>query len=201
MKLKKTCWSLLLLFLFLFTEGQNKVEKIGLISELVYLKYSSEAIIFKHTANMNSELKSKYNSTRIAVDQILLQMEADIQTSNSLIYYKQLDKLLTENSISSLDDNAIVNLKVKGYVKGLVEANKIFNSLVSYDQSLENSPTKGIESIIPIITGSESIVSNALSIIKTYQEIKSAKAKAINTMLDNLRLLSTTELLKKPAAK
>jgi len=60
--------------------GQKKVENLGLVSELVYIKYCSEAVMIRYKDNV--QIQGEYNNLRINLDQVLLQLKADVQSAN-----------------------------------------------------------------------------------------------------------------------
>ncbi len=165
---------------------KEKLERLGFISELVYIKYSSEAILNSvddslHQNPIDTKLIPLYNITRIMVDQLVLQLEADMKVNNSTRYYKQLDKLLTKNNLYDLDIDQEKG-KIKSYIIGLLQINKAHNNLLNNYQGKSRLLKEGLTEAIDIWN-----VVN--TIIKQHSEAKASKVAAICTILDSLRLL------------
>jgi len=182
---------------------QDKLEKMGLVSELVYIKYMSEAIVcrnfdtFSHTIANNS-LLSLYNITLITVDQMLLQLEADMYVNNSVQYYKKLDRLITKNILSSLDASQS-NGKMKEYINGLLEINSAYQNLLSkYPLNKPTANELPNKSIFPATTSDVVGIWTAVNTtIKQIEDAKATKVTAISKLLESLRLTSVKEILKK----
>jgi hypothetical protein len=195
MKTKKFLLSFFLLLFCVLAFGQKKVENLGLVSELVYIKYCSEAVMIRYKDNV--QIRGEYNNLRINLDQVLLQLKADIQSANCLKYYRKLDRILRKNSINSFDCNTISNRRVRSYVKGLQVVNDDFDSLKKKQSSTYDDLLKIDKGVISDITSAETILSSALSIIKSYEDIKKDKVNFVCSTLDSLRLSSVSELTKK----
>jgi len=182
---------------------QNKLEKMGLISELVYIKYSSEAIVCHYYdtvphSTANNSLLFLYNTTRIMVDQMLLQLKADMNENNSVRFYKKLDKLLTENALSSLDASQSTG-KMKAYINGILKISAIRDSLLSkYPLDMSDKNKIPDKSIFASTTSDVAGIWTAINAtIKQNEDSKATKVTAISTLLDSLRLTSVKELTKK----
>jgi len=182
---------------------QNKLEKMGLVSELVYIKYSCEAIVSCnydtiHHKSANDSLLSLYNVTRITVDQIILQLKADMAVNNSVHYYKKLDKLLTENTISNLDASQSSG-KMKAYINGLLNINSVYQNLSNkYPLNKPTANENGNKSILPASTSDVVGIWTAVNAtIKQIEDAKATKVTSISTLLESLRLSSVKELVKK----
>jgi len=194
--------------------AQNeRLQHLGLISELVYIKYSSEAIANTAFDSLklnlvDTTLISLYYTTRIMVDQMVLQLEADMKVNNSIRYYKQLDKLLTKNILSDLDMDQ-GNGKIISYKIGLFQINQAYNNLLTYykkkkfgsnekevtDKKKSGFDDKGLTnlistSIIPTVTDMIPLWNAINTIITQHTEAKAKKVTAICTILDSLRLIA-----------
>jgi hypothetical protein len=179
----------------------NKAENLGLISELVYIKLSSEdvAIRLSHDTITGQTEKNKYinyyNEIKIITDQIIIQLITDCRLNNSISYYKKIDQLLVRKTIDQSGENDVKNPKLKGYVKNLKRVSLINSQLNDYNP--QKRP--GLKFAFPSISSLGDIKAILDFITATIKDISENKAKRVEKLVDilnSLRLKSSQELLK-----
>jgi len=193
-----------------FAQDQDsKAENLGLISELVFIKLTSENLAIRIVNDDLIKEKDKirfvnlYNNTKIITDQFILQLIADSRRKNSLGYFKKIDKLLIEASIMNIKDSEITDRKLKGYIKNLIKINSVYTKLRTFETSdkpnenpLQNMSLKGffqMTTTIPELTGALSFVT---ATVKDIRESKEKKVEKISTMLNEVLLSSLEDLVK-----
>nr|MBK9651827.1 hypothetical protein [Bacteroidota bacterium] len=103
----------------------SKAENLGLVSELVFIKLTSEnlAIRIVNDTLIKEEDKIKfvnlYNDVKIISDQVILQLMTDSRRKNSLRYFKKIDNLLVAKTITQIEESDLSKMKLNGYIKNL----------------------------------------------------------------------------------
>jgi hypothetical protein len=201
--------SLLLSTLFLTGEenvAPPKVEKLGLISELVYLKMNTEHFAIRITNDSiiadttKMSFVKQYNTAKTLLDQILLQLIADCRGKNSLKYYKKLDKQFSKKKFADINPDDFKKRKLKSYLVNLKIVSAYFTRLNSFKIE-DEVELISMEGFLPAaitaaeITGAMSFIT---STIKDARESRQKKVEKITEMLNELRLNPVQQLLTKP---
>ena len=181
-----------------------KLENLGLVSELIYIKLSAEnhAAFFlnnKLAKPDKDELVNKYARVKTAYDQVILQLIADSRAMNSIKYFKQIDEAIYTADISSLDPKYFKN-KTGSYLVNLKLANASFQKLIDFSPAIlpsaEPAPKQQEKGILPLssdeLLGIGSFINDAL---KDIREAKVKKVDGIIAILNELRLSPVRELV------
>lgn len=138
--------------------------------------------------------QQKYASVKIAFDQILIQMMADMKAKNKIRLYKKLNRNL-------IDHQSIQNMNVSGrltgrYVTQLKKADLLFKQIVNdYDAKMLPTPITDPSIKFAVEPGS---VADLLGLvwtpIKDIHDMKAGKVESITTLLNDLRLTPLSEL-------
>jgi hypothetical protein len=213
-----------ILFVIAFILGSNlicgqilhpiKLNKLGLVSELTYIKLTAEnhlTLFLEDTTIVVSEkqeLVSKYLTLKTIYDQILLELIADESRMNSIKYFKKIDNALYENDISDIDAMNY-SKKIRSYMTNLKLANAKFQEFIAFIPRPKNkvddlSITLQMKGFLPAAASVEEItgvLSFISGVIKDVREAKGKKVDAINSILNDLRLSSIQELGKPKEGK
>jgi hypothetical protein len=190
----------LILVCALSLSAQNKLNKLGLIAELSYVKLTAENHMIANlndTTLVSSERKDlirKYLSLKTMYDQILLQLISDGVKRNRIKTFKKLDKALYQKEISEITEGAYCR-KVRSYLSSLKKANDAFDTFI------RTIPKTKSDTTVALVDESESAKSRAASLediigilefasstIVAIGEARGKKVEAINKLLDSLRL-------------
>jgi len=180
------------IFVFQFPLAQNKLTKLGLVSELAYIKMSAENHLSEFIdsssiiASEKKELLKKYLELRTAYDQIILQLISDNNKKNHIKYFKKTDRVFYRKSIEEIDEGNY-RKKVRRYISALKSANRLYKEFINFipkDNPKEKSTAQDA-------LGAFTFVS---STIKDIREARSKKVEAINLLLNDLRLSPIQEL-------
>ena len=193
-----------------FAQDQDsKAENLGLISEFVFIKLTSENLAIRIVNDDLITEKDKirfvnlYNDTKVITDQVILQLIADSRRNNNLRYFKEIDKLLLNTNITDIKESELTNKKLKGYIKNLNKINSVYTKLKTFATSdkpnespLQNMSLKGFSTMttsIPDLTG---VLNFVTATVKDIRESKEKKVEKISTMLNEVRLSSLKDLVK-----
>lgn len=187
----------------------SKAENLGLISELVFIKLTSENLAIRIINDNQITEKDKinfvnlYNSLKVITDQIILQLIVDCRQRNSINYFKKIDNILSIKIISDLDELDLDKQKLKGYIKNLKKLNAAYKRLSVFKTSdkpnedpLQNLSLRGFsldKASLPDLTG---VLSFVTATIKDIKESKEKKVEKIATMLNEVRLSNLEVLVK-----
>ncbi len=189
-----------LLFFFCFTAAlsantyalSEDLVNLGLVSQLVEMKYFSEAWSARIVTDTSRTKQQKdsalvnYNEVRIRIDRIIYQMIADMRERNSIKTYKNLNNYYTTHRFSESED---VKENIKSYVLAFKELHSTYKKNINPDKSKFIT-----ELITPAVV--LSIVGTGWTILKGVNERQGKKVDGIAEMLDNLRLNPPPDLAK-----
>lgn len=187
----------------------SKAEKLGLISELVFIKLTSEnlAIRIVNDTLIKEDDKIKfvnlYNDIKVISDQVILQLITDSRRKNCLKYFNKIDNLLVDKNITQIEESDLSKMKLKGYINNLKKINAVYNKLMAFKTSdkpnenpLLNMSLKGFFPIAMSVEDITGVLSLVTSTIKDIRESKEKKVEKITTILNEVRLLSLQDLVK-----
>ena len=187
----------------------SKAENLGLVSELVFIKLTSEnlAIRIVNDTLIKEEDKIKfvnlYNDVKIISDQVILQLMTDSRRKNSLGYFKKIDNLLVEKTITQIEESDLSKMKLKGYIKNLKKINLVYSKLMAFKTSdkpnespLLNISLKGFFPATMTVEELTGVLSFVTATIKDIRESKEKKVEKITIILNEVRLSSLQDLAK-----
>lgn len=165
----------------------NQLENLGLVSQLVEIKYTSEAYLASvlgdknSTAEQKKEATKKYNAVRLQTDRIILQMAADMRTKNSPKLFRKLNRYYKSHKLS---ENSGAGNRISPYADALADLYASYLSLIPGEQKFVEAETLlGIE--------------QGWTIIKDINEMRGQKVDGILEVLDHLRLDHLSKIGKK----
>ncbi len=181
------------LFLMKSSAQTSKLTNLGLVSQLVEMKYVSEAYLSgilsqeptgaNYAANKKEAIKN-YNLVRVQVDRIIYQLAADMKRKNSVCLYKKLEKYYKKHNLS---DTQNAKNCYKNYSEAIATAYGSY-----YQMTHQQGPSKAL-AIDAII----SLIENAWTMAKDIHEMRGKKVDGIVEILNNLRLNPPSDLNKK----
>lgn len=177
---------------FIFA-ADNNLSNLGMVSQLVEIKYSSEAYlssILGDTTRTKAErltALNDYNSIRVQIDRIIYQLAADMRIKNSVKTYKYLNKYYKKHFLS---DNIDTKECCRPYTFALANAYKTYNDKINQSVNGKWRAFIDLESVL-------SITELGWTIIKDINEMRGQKVDGIVEILNNLRLSPPSELNKK----
>jgi hypothetical protein len=187
----------------------SKAENLGLVSELVFIKLTSEnlAIRIVNDTLIKEEDKIKfanlYNDVKVISDQVILQLMTDSRRKNSLRYFKKIDNLLVNKNINQIEESDLSKMKLKGYIKNLKKINSVYNKLMAFKTSdkpnenpLLNMSLKGFFPATMSVEELTGVLSFVTATIKDIRESKEKKVEKITSILNEVRLTSLQDLAK-----
>lgn len=187
----------------------SKAENLGLVSELVFIKLTSEnlAIRIVNDTLIKEEDKIKfvnlYNDVKIISDQVILQLMTDSRRKNNLGYFKKIDNLLAEKTITQIEESDLSKMKLKGYIKNLKKINLVYSKLMAFKTSdkpnespLLNISLKGFFPATMTVEELTGVLSFVTATIKDIRESKEKKVEKITIILNEVRLSSLQDLAK-----
>jgi hypothetical protein len=164
--------------------AQSASQPLGLISELSHLKYESEMTLVQGIHRKDSTVTvQNYYKVFTLVNSMILQLEADIKSSNCLRTYKKLDKLLKKSHINDCNSKDFV---VQSYVTTLRQASNVWNK-----------NEKSFTGIVSGVSSVADILETFVGIHKTIENVKSTKVGGICDLLDAVKLAGYSEILKR----
>ena len=156
--------SLLLLFSVVNSAiSQERLEKLGLISELVYLKNSTEntaiRILKDSTIQESTKIKfiDSYNTLKTMSDQWILQLIADMSRKKSTKKFKRLNQILTERSIKNITQQGYEKKPIKIYLENLKIIYEKHQELLSTKRNIVEIDPLSIKQITDVLTSISSI--------------------------------------------
>lgn len=170
--------------------NDNEFPNLGMISQLVEIKHTSEAYLSSTLADTSKSndykltARKNYNEIRVKIDRIIYQLAADMRAKNSIKTYKQLNKYYKTHKFSECEN---VKTCYKPYAMALESAHKEYVTY-KYNINPENKPEK---ELVEAIT---SIAELGWTIINDIIEMRGQKVDGIVEILNNLRLSPPSEL-------
>lgn len=172
--------------------ANNGLVNLGLVSQLVEIKYNSEAFLSKIIGDAaNPKLRkdsavANYNEIRVRIDRIIYQLCADMRGSNSVKTYKRLSKYYKGHTLGEAE---VTNGSIEPYVLAFKDLYLTYTKSVNPDQQ---GATKGIISTAALL----SIVETGWTISKNIRDMRGKKVDGVIELLNNLRLNSPQEVAK-----
>jgi len=172
-----------------FAAGSSLIN-LGLISQLVEIKYNSEACFSKITTDPASPKLRKdsalanYNEIRVRVDRIIYQISADMRWNNSVKTYKRLNKYYKIHALGELGTGVI-----EPYILAIQDLDFIYRK---YLNAVQLGGTKGIITTAAVL----SVLDTGWTITKNIKDMQGKKVDGIIELLNNLRLNAPAELVK-----
>jgi hypothetical protein len=193
-------WLVIMAFIILIFSQNSlsqtiKLDNLGLISDLVYIKDNSENL-FSLIANdscMNSidkgKLLPKYINVKTQVDQFVFQLNADIRTNGCLKLYKRINKDIIRKKASDR------NPRTDNYIKQFHTIESSFADLVSTAIAIKRAK-KSEKALNPDLMDSFTGIAGLVhGVIKDMKEAHIAKMDKITEVLALTRLCPVRELL------
>ena len=165
---------------------------LGLVSQLVELKYFTEAYMSKIVTDTTKTRLQKdsalinYNDVRIQADRIIYQLTADMIENNSVKIYTGLNKYYTKHPFS---ENVDVHENILRYVLAFKDLDDCFKKNINPDIQRLRADLISAATIL-------SVVNTSWTILKGVREQRGKKVDGLIELLNNLRLNSPAELLK-----
>jgi hypothetical protein len=205
MKTKVLLIGLLSLVMTLPMMAQNKVQKLGLVSELAYIKYSSEWVVAELLTYRNLlpkdsiKMVTYYYTVLSTVNQFICQLQADMASNNSVTTYKKIDNLLKKSPLNNACHSK--NKKIRRYIEALQVIQTASDSCrIFYEtttkalQTTRSSDEKRLTAALAIMSTASGILSTNVGIVKNIQEMKITKVTGISTILEKLKISAPSEL-------
>ena len=165
---------------------------LGLVSQLVEVKYISEAWLAKvvsDTARAKVPRDSAlmyYNDIRIQLDRIICQLTADMVEHNSVRIYRRLNTFYSRHRFS---DTSGAAQSVLPYILAFNDLQNSFKSAINPDKSEQRFELLTSATIL-------SIVNTGWTVLKGIKEQRGKKVDGIVELLNNLRLNAAGDLSK-----
>ena len=165
---------------------------LGLVSQLVEVKYISEAWLSKAIADTAKTKLSKdsaviyYNDVRIQLDRIIFQLTADMVEHNSVRIYHRLNTYFTTHRFAEHEGAA---QSVLPYVRAFNDLQHSFKTTINPDKRELKAELLSAATML-------SVVSTSWTILKGIREQRGKKVDGIVELLNNLRLNSAADLSK-----
>ena len=165
---------------------------LGLVSQLVEIKYVSEAWLSRVVADTAKTKCPKdsalvfYNDVRIQLDRIIYQMTADMVERNSVKIYRQLNRYYTKHPLSETNG---AGGAVLPYVLALSDLHNSFKTTINPDRGAFRTEFLSAATML-------SIVNTGWTVLKGIKEQRGKKVDGIVEILNNLRLNAPGDLLK-----
>jgi hypothetical protein len=192
----KKAFSILLFIATISTNifaADKDLPNLGVISQLVEIKYTSEAYLSKIFNDKNKSEDEKltarknYNAVRVQIDRIIYQLAADMRTKNSIKAYRKLNRYYKSHKLSETES---VKNCYKPYALALENAYKIYKEKINPDVGGQEKAFIKDDAVI-------SILELGWTVIKEINEMRGQKVDGVIEILDNLRLNPPSELYKK----
>ena len=164
----------------------------GLMSRLIEIKYSTELYLTTQLKNETTPAKRDsalaiYNTMRWKVDGFVYQLSSVLITKNSPKVFKQLDAWCYAQKESTL--NMANHKKIVAHIASFAEIETLYQNQIA--PKLYNQPKS-----LNLTTNVFYLLKDSYSIIKGLSDLKTRKTMAIVELLDNVRLLSPSEVVK-----
>ena len=172
--------------------ADNGLVNLGLVSQLVEIKYHSEASFSKIATDPAAAKQKKdsalvnYNEVRVRIDRIIYQLSADMRWRNSVRIYKKLSNYYKTHEFGDAETG---NRIIQSYILAFKELYLTCQKQRSPEQT---GVTKGL--ITPAV--GLSIVDTGWTIAKNIKDMRGKKVDGIIELLNNLRLSAPQELAK-----
>lgn len=200
------------------TWGQSSMPNIGLVSQLVQVKYEAELIVFKvlqdtSTTAQNKSSKEivlkKYNELRMEVDAVVLQIGADMQVKGSVRLFKKLNKYYSKHLLMDGDPQGKYLSKYGPAFRKIYELNselrqtnqQLALAVKNKNVALVDTSASGNMVVEGLVAGALPVIELGWTIIKEWKAANQSKVEGIVTLLDGLRLTAPQDLGKKPESK
>ena len=165
---------------------------LGLVSQLVEIKYITEAYLSKIVADSDKSSAQKdsalirYNDVRIQVDRIIFQLTADMVANNSVKIYRRLNGYYAKHRLS----------ETEGAGGAVLMYAMAFRDLHGSYQTNIFPGKPGLRAELISASTILSVASTGWTILKGIREQRGKKVDGIVELLNNLRLNPPAELLK-----
>ena len=165
---------------------------LGLVSQLVEIKYVSEAWLSRVVADTAKTKYPKdsalvnYNDVRIQLDRIIYQMTADMVECNSVKIYRRLNRYYEKHTLSETES---AGGAVLPYVLAFNDLQNSFKTTINPDRGALR---------VDIISAATmlSIVNTGWTVLKGIKEQRGKKVDGVVDILNNLRLNAPGDLSK-----
>jgi hypothetical protein len=174
-------------------------DKPGLFQRLIKIKYSSELYLIiksKEAAKLNKpemvdSALAVYNTIRWNLDGLVYQLSGDLVAANSPKKYKQINQWCLNNKAAVASATAAQTLESIESICGLyLPALSIINEMPAEEG-------QQVSKNINLTTNVFYLIKDSYSLIKGLSDLKTQKTMALVDILDQIRLTSPQELLKK----
>jgi hypothetical protein len=185
--------SLIIMFVATFSisnAGNKGLPNLGMISQLLEMKYCSEAYlsdILNDTTKSEADklaARQNYNAVRIQIDRAIYQLAADMRTKNSVKTYKQLDKHYKKHQFSEMETG---ETGYKLYVEAFDNAYKTYKERIHPDVAGKEKAFIETEVIL-------AVAELGWTIINDIHDMKGEKVDGVIEILNNLRFNPPSEL-------
>jgi hypothetical protein len=182
----------LVMILLLNCGAAQAQPKLGLMSRLIEIKYSTELYLTTQIKNETNPAKrdsalALYNTMRWKVDGFVYQLSSTLITKNSPKVFKQLDVWCYAQKELTL--NLTSHQNIAAYVASFVDIDALYQTQIV--PTLYNQPRS-----LNLTTNVFYLLKDSYSIIKGLSDLKTRKTMAIVELLDHARLLSPVDMSK-----
>jgi hypothetical protein len=168
---------------------------LGLMAELVDIKYMAESFMVRRIAEGSKDPKdvAEYNKVRRQMDRIIFQLMADMKRCNSISIYRKLDRTYRKNNLS--DTATQPNSKrATNYHRQLQNAHS--DAKTAFET--KTSKTVPFTEIIEAVMG---VLEFGWTMFTDIEEMKGKKVDGLSALLDKMRLSSVPDLMKAAEVK
>mgnify|MGYP006898376088 CR=1 FL=1 len=200
------------------TWGQSSMPNIGLVSQLVQVKYEAENIVSQVSQDTSTAAQIQaskqivlktYNELRMQVDAVVLQLGADMQVKGSVRLFKKLNKYYSKHLLmdgdpqgKSLSKYGPAFRRIYVLNSELQQANKQWTLATNNKKpTIFDKGAAGDKGVDAFVSGALPVIELGWTIIKEWKAANQSKVEGIVTLLDGLRLTAPQDLGKKPEAK
>ena len=189
---------LLCFFYFIVAMSLNSIAanyglvNLGLVSQLVEIKYNSEASYSRiatdpaATKLRKDSALANYNEIRVRIDRIIYQLSADMRWRNSVKTYKILNKYFKAHDLGQIEGE-------KGLIEPYVLAFKdLYLTYQRFINPVQPGTSKGIITTAAVL----SVIDTGWTITKNIKDMQGKKVDGVIELLNNLRLNSPGDLVK-----
>lgn len=189
--------------------ASKKLENLGLISELVYLKLTAEnfATAVLNDTTISDSVKSDfigiYNEFRMLDDQLILQLISHTNRKNNIRIFRLLDRALFNERLAEISVSDHKNKYCRAYLRSLKVVSEAHSELLKFDTSDEqviaNTDGLNLMSFMPSTASLEELTGVLNFVSGTIKEIRAGREKKVDRiteLLDALRASSVQDLLK-----
>jgi|GEM_PF-2302414 len=186
----------------------QKIERLGLISELSYMKANAEQLALR-VLNSDELIESdiirftnEYNQLKNSLDQAILQLSADMKRKNSIKYYRRIDKFLFQYEINDITPTEVRPMKVCRYLGAIKNSDAQFQKLMSFkisgDDEHDPKELLSMKGFLPAAASLAELTAIASLInesIYKAAERREKKVEQISKLLNEQRLKDVQQLI------